>query len=492
MPRGSLDLDEDELIALQTVQTAAAAGAGAAAESLHDRTASYLSRQRPIEEGGESINNYEEGPARVNDYSHGEDLVTWLFEHPEVLYNVTRLTYRSFIKLALWLKEEAHVQPGRGISIEQKMVIFFKICGHGNTYRDLASQFRHSIGTISKIFYEVLKGLEALHPLLVRLPSEEELRSGAYKKGRLADPTVSHKFRHFNKCIGALDGTHIKVHVSAGPRSIKWLNRKGYYSQNVLACVDLDGRFQYVLAGYEGRAHDGVVLQKAREIDGFRAPAGFFFAADAGYSGRRFDDLMVPYMKVRYHLLEQAAAKCKPETPRELYNLRHAVLRNVVERVFGVFKRRWRSFNTAREFPLSTQIRLIYALMAVSNWIFDYDNFDHQKLLKEVEEQTAQRALRQLDETVVKDEARLEAALLDYRALDDYQEALEVAGLTGRSEIMEKWRDRLTDSMWNDYRRWELDFLGGLRVATDKGNRGRRRAIQVEETDEDSSTEGGS
>jgi hypothetical protein len=31
-----------------------------------------------------------------------------------------------------------------------------------------------------------------------------------------------------------------------------------------------------------------------------------------------------------------------PATPRELYNLRHAVGRNVVERIFGVLKRRFR------------------------------------------------------------------------------------------------------------------------------------------------------
>jgi hypothetical protein len=47
--------------------------------------------------------------------------------------------------------------------------------------------------------------------------------------------------------------------------------RKNYTTQNVLAAVDFDLKFTYVLAGWEGSAHDATVLVDAlaRE-DGLR------------------------------------------------------------------------------------------------------------------------------------------------------------------------------------------------------------------------------
>jgi hypothetical protein len=35
--------------------------------------------------------------------------------------------------------------------------------------------------------------------------------------------------------------------------------RKAFATQNVMAAVDFDLRFTYVLAGWEGRAHDALV-----------------------------------------------------------------------------------------------------------------------------------------------------------------------------------------------------------------------------------------
>jgi hypothetical protein len=45
--------------------------------------------------------------------------------------------------------------------------------------------------------------------------------------------------------------------------------RKPYTTQNVLAVVDFDLKFTYVLAGWEGSAHDALILADALErIDG--------------------------------------------------------------------------------------------------------------------------------------------------------------------------------------------------------------------------------
>ena len=51
--------------------------------------------------------------------------------------------------------------------------------------------------------------------------------------------------------------------------------RKNYPTQNVLAAVDFDLKFTYVLAGWEGSAHEATILADALERDdGLRVPEG--------------------------------------------------------------------------------------------------------------------------------------------------------------------------------------------------------------------------
>ena len=51
--------------------------------------------------------------------------------------------------------------------------------------------------------------------------------------------------------------------------------RKSFATQNVMAAVDFDLRFTYVLAGWEGTAQDALVLRDALDIvNGLRVPQG--------------------------------------------------------------------------------------------------------------------------------------------------------------------------------------------------------------------------
>ena len=51
--------------------------------------------------------------------------------------------------------------------------------------------------------------------------------------------------------------------------------RKSFATQNVMAAVDFDLRFTYVLASWEGTAHDATVLADALEREnGLRVPQG--------------------------------------------------------------------------------------------------------------------------------------------------------------------------------------------------------------------------
>lgn len=56
-----------------------------------------------------------------------------------------------------------------------------------------------------------------------------------------------------------------------------------------------------------------------------------------------------------------------------MFNLRHASLRNAIERIFGVLKRRFRILLIAPEYDLEVQARIPAALCAIHNFIQEND-----------------------------------------------------------------------------------------------------------------------
>ncbi|KAK1592108.1 hypothetical protein Q3G72_019602 [Acer saccharum] len=139
-------------------------------------------------------------------------------------------------------------------------------------------------------------------------------------------------YPYFKDCIGAIDGTHIPASVIGRDKS-GYRNRHGIISQNVLAACNFDLEFIYVLSGWEGSAHDSKVLSDAlSRRNGLKLPHGKYFLVDCGFPNRR--QFLAPIRGVRYHLQDFAGQGRDPENANELFNLRHASLRNIVERIF--------------------------------------------------------------------------------------------------------------------------------------------------------------
>ena len=105
------------------------------------------------------------------------------------------------------------------------------------------------------------------------------------------------------------------------------------------------------------------------------------FLGNAGYPNSQF--VMTPYRGVRYHLKEVRQASLKPENAKELFNLRHSSLRNVIERIFGVLKRQWQILGgRGCEYSIGTQKDLFCAIIGLYNFRKQYreeDIFDSYK-----------------------------------------------------------------------------------------------------------------
>ena len=88
---------------------------------------------------------------------------------------------------------------------------------------------------------------------------------------------------------------------------------------------------------------------------------------------------------------------------KELYNLHHLVLRNIIECAFRLFKKRFQYFKLIRvNFPLSTEVLLVYILTAVHNFlnIHDLDNLNNYSIIKD-------KAINKEDAQIAKKECNI-------------------------------------------------------------------------------------
>uniref|UniRef100_A0A2N9JAP8 DDE Tnp4 domain-containing protein n=1 Tax=Fagus sylvatica TaxID=28930 RepID=A0A2N9JAP8_FAGSY len=58
-----------------------------------------------------------------------------------------------------------------------------------------------------------------------------------------------------------------------------------------------------------------------------------------------------------------------PNTPREFFNMKHCLARNVIERCFGLLKGRWAILRTKSFYPVKIQCRIITACCLLHNHI---------------------------------------------------------------------------------------------------------------------------
>ena len=125
-------------------------------------------------------------------------------------------------------------------------------CAHNGAARRSRDRFEWSLDTVSR---EVTHVAEVIcrwaYSILV--PTDRSY-AGVHAQFLTFAP-------FFDGCIGALDGTHIKVLVNKEAK-LDYINRKGDVTINVCAIVDMDMRFTFVGARMAGSVHDMVVLRE--------------------------------------------------------------------------------------------------------------------------------------------------------------------------------------------------------------------------------------
>ena len=114
-----------------------------------------------------------------------------------------------------------------------------------------------------------------------------------------------------------------------------------------------------------------------------------------------------------------------PKDYKQLFNLRHAQARNIIERIFGVCKKWFKVLVIAQEYNVETQAQLVSALSVVHNFIRIHDPDDLPENDEEEDHSQLNVDIGRLQHTIGADE---------------------------RGRAAER-RDTIAKAMWADYER---------------------------------------
>ncbi|KAA0025957.1 retrotransposon protein [Cucumis melo var. makuwa] len=200
---------------------------------------------------------------------------------------------RTFAILCHLLRTVSGLSSIQIVDAEEMVAMFLHILAHDVKNRVIQREFVRSSETVSRHFNLVLLAVVQLYEELIK--------------------------RLVLNCLGALDGTYIKVNVPAADRPT-FKTRKGDIATNVLGVCDTKGDFVYVLVGWEGSAANSQILRDAlAQENGLQVPKGYPNAK--GFLGL--------YRGQRCHLQEWRGAGNAPTNAKEYFNMKHSSVRNV-------------------------------------------------------------------------------------------------------------------------------------------------------------------
>lgn len=97
-----------------------------------------------------------------------------------------------------------------------------------------------------------------------------------------------------------------------------------------------------------------------------------------------------PYKCQMYHLLDFRIGAQLPTGYKEVFNHAHSSLRSVIERTFGVWKKRWNILRDMPTYPFDKQVKIVIATMTLHNYIRRYSQrdcvFDESENLYDIEQ----------------------------------------------------------------------------------------------------------
>ncbi|KAJ8909798.1 hypothetical protein NQ315_014736 [Exocentrus adspersus] len=225
-----------------------------------------------------------------------------------------------------------------------QLLLTLRFYATGNFYISVGDFIGVHKTTAGRIIKRVTEALVSLCPEYIRMPQTEQ-----EKRGVIMD---FFSLAQFRGVCGAIDCTHISILSPGGENAEFFRNRKGYFSLNVQVVSDARNNIMDIVARWPGSCHDSHIFSNSRikaRIEGGEFGDAVLLG-DSGYPLRNY--LMTPLIN--------------PITRAEqMYNRCHISTRSVVERTFGIWKRRFPilSLGIRAKIPLAQRIIIATAVL---------------------------------------------------------------------------------------------------------------------------------
>ncbi|XP_031328081.1 putative nuclease HARBI1 [Photinus pyralis] len=259
-----------------------------------------------------------------------------------------RLTKPTVMEVLIQIENnlEFPYDTNNSISPMQQLLIALRYYATGNHLLSIADFAGVHVSSVSRIVKKVSVAIASLRARYIKLPFTAE--------GLLELQQQFYEVARFPRVIGAVDGTHIRIQSPGGDDAEVFRNRKSYHSINVQGVTDARLNFVDIVVRWPGSAHDTTIFNSSRLKARFENGSypNCLLLGDSGYPVKSY--LLTPLLH--------------PNGQQEqLYNESHIRTRGVVEKLFGVWKRRFPVNAYGCRLKLDTTLIVIVATAILHN-----------------------------------------------------------------------------------------------------------------------------
>ena len=254
-------------------------------------------------------------------------------------YRISKATFRW---LADCLEPDLlpKTQRNHALNPQQQLSVALRFYARASFQMDTGDVCGVSQSTVSRVVHRVSEAICARRGLFIHFPNTPEERRTATEG--------FYEIAEFPGIVGAIDGSHVAIVNPGGNGAARFMNRKGYYSLNCQFVADHQLLFTNVVARWYGSAHDSRIFE---ESDLFRKFQMGEYQGDPAYSSRTF--MLTPVRN--------------PRTPAEVrYNNAQRRSRGVIERAFGMWKKRFPCISKGMHLRCSVSTGNVYAVIVQS------------------------------------------------------------------------------------------------------------------------------
>ncbi|PSN42418.1 hypothetical protein C0J52_11739 [Blattella germanica] len=239
-----------------------------------------------------------------------------------------------------------HDTRGNPLPVALQFLITLRFLATGAFYAINADTVNIHPSTLCRTLDSVLAAINSMRRRVIHFPENDELR------------TIKHDFAvlsrdNFPGIIGAIDCTHVRITCSNRERAVVYINRKGFYSINCQVICDAKMRIRGIVARWPGSTHDSRIFRNSTIRDCLeRGEVTGHLLGDSGYPCKKY--LLTPILNPR-------------NAAERRYNRAHVLGRNVVERTFGIWKKRFPCIAFGLRTKIQKTLQIIIATAVLHN-----------------------------------------------------------------------------------------------------------------------------